>query len=61
MNTCLQGRKIPREQNSERPSQETLHLVRKLRWIGMDDEAEQLQMHASTPIGGVIAVARETD
>jgi hypothetical protein len=63
VNTYLQGRKITIEHDSRPPAMEILHLIRKLRWIGMEDEAEQLQMkiQEATPIGGVITVARETD
>ena len=63
MNTCLQGRKITIEHDGLPPPIEMLHLIRKLRWIGMEDEAEQLQMkiQEATPIGGVITVVRETD
>jgi hypothetical protein len=63
VNTYLQGRKITIERHSRPPAIEILHLIRKLRWIGMEDEAEQLQMkiQEATPIGGVITVARETD
>jgi hypothetical protein len=63
MSTYLQGRKITIEHDSRPPAMETLHLIRKLRWIGMEDEAEQLQMKTqnATPIGGVITVVRETD
>ena len=42
MHTYLQGRKIPGDQNRQRPPGEILHLIRKLRWLGMDEEAEDL-------------------
>jgi hypothetical protein len=60
VNTYLQGRKITIEQNHQPPPAETLRLIRKLRWIGMEEEAEQLQMQMqqSAPTGGVITVAR---
>ncbi len=63
MNTYLQGRKISIEQAHQPPPVEILHLIGKLRWIGMEEEAQQLQMkiQEATPIGGVITVARETD
>lgn len=63
MNTYLQGRKITAAQDYERPSVEALHLIRKLRWIGMEEEAEQLQMKVqeATATGGVITAAHETD
>ena len=62
-NTYLQGRKITAAQDHERPSAEALHLIRKLRWIGMEEEAEELQkkIQETTPTGGVMTVAGETD
>jgi hypothetical protein len=39
VNTYLQGRKITAAHDYERPSAEVLHLIRKLRWIGMEEEA----------------------
>ena len=49
-NTYLQGRKITAAHDHERPSVEVLHLIRKLRWIGMEEEAEQveMQLHETT-------------
>ena len=63
VNTYLQGRKITIERDGQLPPIEIVHRIRKLRWIGMEDEAEQLQMkiQEATPIGGVITVAHETD
>ena len=63
MNTYLQGRKITAAQEHERPSAEALHLIRKLRWIGMEEEAEQveMQLHETTLAGGVITAAHDTD
>ncbi len=63
MDTYLQGRKVPAVQDYGRPSVEVLHLIRKLRWMGMEEEAEQVQvkLRDSTPAGGVITTARETD
>lgn len=63
VNTYLQGRKITIEHDGRIPPIEIVRLIRKLRWIGMDDEAEQLQMkmREGSPIGGVITVAHETD
>ena len=50
VNTYLQGRKITATQDYERPSVEALHLIRKLRWIGMEEEAEraETQLHETT-------------
>ena len=63
MDTYLQGRKIIVAQDYERPSVEILHLIRKLRWIGMEEEAERVetQLHEATLAGGVITAAHETD
>ena len=63
MNTCLKGRKITAAQDYERPSVEVLHLIRKLRWIGMEEEAERVetQLHETTLAGGIITTAHETD
>jgi len=63
VNTYLQGRKITAAQDHERPSAEALHLIPKLRWIGMEEEAEQveMQLHETTLAGGVITGAQETD
>ena len=63
MNTYLQGRKITAAQDYECPSVETLHLIRKLRWIGMEQEAERVetQLHETALAGGVITAAHETD
>ena len=43
MNTYLQGRKIIAAQDYERPSVEALDLIRKLRWIGIGEEAERVE------------------
>ena len=63
VDSYLQGRKVTAAQEYGRPSVEVLHLIRKLRWMGMEEEAEQVQMKLrdTTPAGGVITVARETD
>ncbi len=63
MDTYLQGRKITAAQDYGRPSVEVLHLIRKLRWMGMEEEAEHLQMklRETTPTGSVITAERETD
>jgi len=63
VDSYLQGRKVTAAQEYGRPSAEVLHLIRKLRWMGMEEEAEQVQMKLrdTTPAGGVITVARDTD
>ena len=63
VSTYLQGRKITTAQDLQRPSVEVLHLIRKLRWIGMEEEAERVetQLHETTLAGGVITAVHETD
>lgn len=62
MNTYLQGRRVAAEGHG-RPSGEVMQLIRKLRWIGMDEEAEQAQreLRHTSPTGGVLTAPRETD
>lgn len=67
MDTYLQGRRVPNTrhngQPSGPPSGETIQLIRKLRWMGMDVEAEQAQreLRRTSPTGGVLTAPRETD
>jgi hypothetical protein len=63
VSNCLQGRKINVEQEYRRPPVEIVRLIRKLRWMGMDEEAEELQakMQEGGVIGGVLTVPSETD
>ena len=42
VDTYLQGRKVTAAQDYGWPSVEVLHLIRKLRWMGLEEEAEQL-------------------
>jgi hypothetical protein len=60
---ALQGRKLTAAHDHGRPSVEALHLIRKLRWIGMEEEAERIetQLHETTLAGGVITAVHETD
>jgi len=63
MKTHVQGQKVTPTESSRRPSAEVLQLLAKLRWMGMEAEAEQVQMSlgdtAST--GSVITATHETD
>ena len=63
MDRYLEGRKVTAVRDYGRPSMEVLHLIRKLRWMGMEEEADQVQLKLrdTTPAGGVITAARETD
>jgi hypothetical protein len=55
--------KVTAAQDYGRPSVEALHLIHKLRWMGMEEDAERLQMKVrdTTPAGGIITTTRETD
>ncbi len=55
--------RIGTEQVHQPRGVETLHLILKFRWIGMEEEARQHQMQVqeSAPTGGIIAVPHETD
>jgi hypothetical protein len=63
VNINLQGRKIAVQQDCGPPAAEILHLIRKLRWMGMEDEAERLNMKLceTAPTGSIITTERETD
>jgi hypothetical protein len=49
----------------QRVSNEFIKLIRKLRWIGMEEEAERVQAELTTcrvpPTDSVVAVCAETD
>lgn len=63
MESCLQGRKRPAGRNQSTPSGDLIQLIRKLRWIGMEEEAEQIQreLRHTSPVGSVLTALRETD
>jgi hypothetical protein len=63
MSNCSHRGKTNTEQEYHRPPAEIIRLLGKLRWIGMDDEAEELQAQTqeSGVIGGILTVPRETD
>jgi len=58
-------RKTPDRPAAERTSKELLRLVHKLRWAGMEEEAERLLKtleHGETPTGeSTVATPTETD
>jgi len=53
------------QQQETRGANETIKLIRKLRWIGMEEEAQKLQRELSeredTAADSVVATPRETD
>ena len=63
MSNYLQGRKIDMEQEYRRTPLEIVRLIRKLRWIGMDEEAEELhaKMQEAGVLGGILTAPSETD
>jgi hypothetical protein len=63
MDTYLRGRRMPAKPDFGQPSIEVLQLIRKLRWMGMEDEAERVQskLRDTASTGGVITAPRETD
>ena len=61
----LLERKTPDRPAAERTSKELLRLVHKLRWAGLEEEAERLLKklkHGETPTGeSVVSTPTETD
>jgi hypothetical protein len=60
----------PKQQNppdvsaKQRTSNELVKLIRKLRWMGMEEEAERVQAelaHSDVSADSVLAASRETD
>ena len=45
----------------QRASNELVKLIRKLRWLGMEEEAQGLQRRRATTADSVLATAAETD
>ena len=64
METSLE-RKKPPDAVTESGSNELVKLIRKLRWIGMEDEAERLQTELTqrqvAASDSVVAMSGETD
>jgi len=63
MEALIGGPEPPDVSIDQRASTELVKLVRKLRWMGMDKEAEVLEnaLHRFTPADSVLAAPRETD
>lgn len=63
MDAGLHDRRLTAVHDCDKPSDEVLHLIAKLRWMGMELEAEQLQtrLREATPTGAVITSIQETD
>lgn len=63
MEILSEGRERPDVSAEQRTAGDLLKLVRKLRWIGMDKEADQMQstLRMVELAGGVLNAHRETD
>jgi hypothetical protein len=62
----LQSTPLQQQNSSDtRASNDMIKLIRKLRWIGMDEEAQKLQRELTereaAPADSVVATPRETD
>lgn len=65
METPLEQQKPPDTSAVHRASNELIKLIRKLRWMGMDEEAKGLQnelkRRRATAADSVLATPRDTD
>jgi hypothetical protein len=63
MDTYLQGRRVPDSRRQVQPAGDAIQLIRKLRWIGMEEEAQQAQgqLRKTASVGRVLTSPRETD
>jgi hypothetical protein len=65
METLLRQQEHPDVSIEQRRSSELVKLIRKLRWMGMGDEAERMQMQLALiggqPADSVLAAPHETD
>jgi hypothetical protein len=61
--TKVDVRETPQVSPDERSVTQIIHRIRKLHWIGMDDEAEQLErkLHLLKPSAIVSPLRMETD
>ena len=63
METLTQTQELPDVSAEQRASNEMLKLIRKLRWIGMEGEAQRLQITLAhtARMNSVVFEPRETD
>lgn len=65
MEKSLKQQKPPEVSAEQRTSNELIKLIRKLRWMGMEEEAERVQTELAhsgvRPADSVLAASRETD
>ena len=61
MQIAMTKHELPDVSAEQRASNETIKLIRKLRWIGMEHEAKRLQTELTVSTDTVVAEPRETD
>jgi hypothetical protein len=62
MERYMRQQELPDVSADQRAANELIKRIRKLRWMGMDGEAEHLQIKlAGLPADSVVAEPRETD
>ncbi len=65
MEMSLEQQKPPDALAEQRASNKLVKLIRKLRWMGMEEEAERVQMELAQrgvpPADSVVAVPHDTD
>jgi hypothetical protein len=63
MQTLVPHQELPDVSAEQRASNEMVKLIRKLRWMGMEREAERLQtaLNHAPQVDSVVAEPRETD
>ena len=65
MEMSLEQQKPPDALAEQRASNKLVKLIRKLRWMGMEEEAERVQMELAQrsvpPADSVVAAAHDTD
>jgi hypothetical protein len=63
MEMLVKQQELPDVSADQRASNELIKRIRKLRWMGMEGEAERLQIKlvGAIPIDSVVAEPRETD
>lgn len=65
METSHERQKPPDTSPEQRASNELVRMIRKLRWVGMEEEAKRLQSQLTlcnvSAADSVVAASRETD
>ncbi len=63
MTTFAEPRSYPDESSEQRVSSDIVRRIRKLRWIGMEEEAQQLRsaLNGATDVDVVLSGPQDTD